>query len=114
VRVDGAYTFATYASEVLLKFGRRFVQESLPDIFHREFCFREAKNICVRLAEEQVQTTFAGLPDLRVQPEDKVEVIVSQQSIAGHFLVDDVIIEFQAGDDPDMDTTISTRRYVVI
>jgi hypothetical protein len=114
VRVDGAYTWAVYASEVLMTFGRRFIQESLPDIFHREFAWREAKNICRRLAEEQVQSTFVGLPDLRVQPEDKIEVFVSLQNVAGHYLVDDVAIDYQGGDDPNMNTTIGTRRSVVI
>lgn len=115
VRVDGAYTFATYASEVLLKFGRRFMQVSLPDIFHREFAFREAKNICTRMAEDQVQSTFEGLPDYRVQPEDKIEIFVDQQDIAGHYLVDDVSHTFQMDqDDPQASSTISTRRSVVI
>jgi hypothetical protein len=115
VRVDGAYTWAIYASEVLLKFGRRFMQASFPDIFHREFCYREARNLCIRAAEDQVQATFTGLPDYRVQPEDKIEIIVEQQNIAGHFLVDDVTHTFQMDqDDPAADSEISTRQFVVI
>ncbi|MCL4301140.1 MAG: hypothetical protein KJ077_35740 [Anaerolineae bacterium] len=115
VRVDGAYTWATYASEVLLKLGRRFMQASFPDIFHREFAYKEARNLCLRAAEEQVQSTFAGLPDYRVQPEDKIEVVVAQQSIAGHFLVDDVSHTFQMDqDDPQADSEVSTRQFVVI
>lgn len=114
VRVDGAYTWALYASEVMLRFGRRFVQMSFPDIFHREFCYREGRNLCTRSAEDQVQNTFTGLPDYRVQPEDKIEVIVDQQNIAGHFLVDDISHTFQMGDEPDADSVISTRSFVVI
>ncbi|MBE7473115.1 MAG: hypothetical protein HS114_28630 [Anaerolineales bacterium] len=115
VRVDGAYTWAVYASEVLLKLGRRFMQASFPDIFHREFCYREARNLCIRAAEDQVQTTFTGLPDYRVQPEDKIEVFVDEQNIAGHYLVDDVTHTFRMDqDDPQADMTVSTRRSVVI
>ncbi|MCQ3978074.1 MAG: hypothetical protein DPW09_32005 [Anaerolineae bacterium] len=113
--MDGAYTWAVYASEVLLKLGRRFMQASFPDIFHREFCYREARNLCIRAAEDQVQTTFTGLPDYRVQPEDKIEVFVDEQNIAGHYLVDDVTHTFRMDqDDPQADMTVSTRRSVVI
>ncbi|MCK6625505.1 MAG: hypothetical protein L6R45_10055 [Anaerolineae bacterium] len=115
VRVDGAYTWAVYASEVLLKLGRRFMQASFPDIFHREFCYREARNIAIRAAEDQVQATFEGLPDYRVQPEDKIEIFVDEQNIAGHYLVDDVSHTFQMDqDDPQAGSTISTRRSVII
>ena len=50
-----------------------------------------------------------------MQPEDKIEVIVAQQNIAGHYLVDDVTIDYQAHEeDPALDSTISTRRFVVL
>lgn len=94
VEVQGAYTRATYVSPLLLSRGRRYIRIDNPDIMTQEACYREAKLICQEAAEQMEQPVFIGLPDLRIEPEDAITVVITQQGKNGTYLVDDVAIMF--------------------
>ncbi len=113
VRVEGAYTWAEYASAVMLARGRHFQMVHNPDIYHYEFAYREAQAIAQEVAERQQEAAFDGLPDLRIEPEDSVGIIVSEQGLAGDFLVDDVKLSYSIeGQRADM--TIGARASVAL
>ncbi len=117
VRVDGAWTHAQYSSPVMLEKGRRYMQASMPDVYHREFCYAAAKRILTEIAERMVQGTFVGSVDLRVESEDEIEITVAQQDTLGNYLVDDVAITFEMAPKPEgckADMVISTRQKVVL
>ena len=113
VRVEGAYTFAEYASAVMLAKGRRFQMVHNPDIYHYEFAYREAQAILTEIAEEQVEMTFEGLPDLRVEPEDQVTIQVDRQVVAGDFIVDDIRLRFEPGG-KTAEMAVGVRSVVVL
>ena len=109
--VEGAYTYAVYASPTLLPQGRRFLQYHNPDLMLPEHCYREAKMIIKELAEQQHQATFVGLPDIRVEPEDLAPIVVAEQNIDDDFLVDDVEFSFDLPKRQD-NMQASTRKKV--
>lgn len=115
VTVEGANDAkATFTSPVLLALGRRAKTIANPEIYHREHCYVEAQAICAELYEGQVQESFSGIPDIRLDPEDEAEITQSRQNIAGNFLVDDVSINFKMGESPDSKMSVSTRQSVVL
>lgn len=115
VKVEGADgAHAAYTSTVLLARGRRFHVVSNPEITHREHAYREAMAIATETAEQMGQATFEGLVDVRLEPEDAPEIVVTRQNIAGDFLVDDITIDYKGGDNPDCGMTVSTRQSVVL
>jgi hypothetical protein len=97
VRVEGAYTFAEYQSAVMLAKGRRYQYIHNPDIYHYEFAYQEARAILTELAERNLEMSLAGLPDLRIEPEDQIGITVTEQSVLGDFIVDDVSLSFEPG-----------------
>jgi len=92
VTVEGAYTMATYISEAMAARGEHFLSVHLPDIMHREFCYKEAQAIVRKAAEEMYQIELSGLPDLRIDPEDKIAVHIARQNIDDDFYINDVSI----------------------
>jgi hypothetical protein len=113
VEVQGAYTRATYVNTALLSRGRRYIRVDNPDIMTTERCYKEAKLICQEEAERMEEVSFIGLPDLRVEPEDAVTLVVSQQDINGVYLVDDVTIQFDI-DKRQSGEQFSTRQQVIL
>ncbi len=114
VRVQGANTHAIFQSSVLARQGQRFQVVSNPEIEYSEFAYKEAQAIVSETAERQAQATFSGLPDLRVQPEDEVSIIISRFGIAGNFIVDDLKIGFDWEEEPNSEMVISTRQTVAL
>ena len=94
IEVVGAYVRATFSSTILLPRGRHFFQINNPDLMTVEDCYIEAKLICTEMAERMVQIGVTGPPDLRLEPEDVCEIIISQQSVTGDWLANDVTITF--------------------
>lgn len=113
VEVQGAYTRATYASPLLLPRGRRYTRIDNPDLMTQEHCYREAKLICQETAEQMEQTTFTGLPDLRLEPEDAAPIIVAQQDLNGTYLVDDIAILFDLAERKSL-MQVSARQQVIL
>lgn len=109
--VEGAYTWAEYASPVLLPRGRRFVQIHNPDLMLAEHCYREAQATVREAAEQMEQATFSGPPDLRAEPEDESQVVVDQQNLNDTYLLDSVELSFDLPK-RQSETTISTRKKV--
>jgi len=114
VRVQGTDAYAVARSAVLAEQGERFKIVSNSAIVSREAAYREALAIITETAEQQQQATFEGAPDLRIEPEDVTTITVSRQSVAGDFIVDDVTIELEAGDNPKAAMKISTRQTVAL
>lgn len=114
VKVKGTDTEALFTSQTLLARGRRYYPVINPEIQYREFAYREAQAIATEAAERQAEATFRGLPDLRVEAEDEIGIVVSRQGISGDYLVDDVSLSFTFGDEPDSVMTVSTRQKVTL
>lgn len=114
VQVQGDGTFATYPALSLLTQGRRWHIETNKDITQQEFAYREAKAIATETAERQTEATFTGQPDLRVEPEDQVGIVVARQGIDDDFYIDDVTLRIEMGDQPDAAMTVSTRQKVIL
>lgn len=114
VRVQGSDAYAVYQSATLAARGQRFQVIKNTDITLREFAYKEAVQIVTETAERQLQATFEGAPDLRVEPEDQIEVTVSRQNVAGDFIVDDIEIGFKLGEEPDSKMRVSTRQTVAL
>lgn len=111
--VEGAYTYAVYASPVLLPRGRRFLQYHNPDLMLPEHCYREAKAIVKASAENMEQANFAGLPDIRLEPEDQDRIVVTQQAIDGDWLVNSVEFTFDMAERKSF-MKVSTRKVFEI
>lgn len=94
IEVIGAYVRASFVSTILLPRGRHYLQVNNPDIMTIEDCYNEAELICQEVAEKMVQVNFNGIPDLRLEPEDLSQIIISQQQVNGNYLIDDVTIVF--------------------
>ena len=89
---------ATYAHPDLLKLRAALrISTQVPDIIEVEHCWLEARAILKEIYEQQRTTDLVGLMDFRIEPEDKVHVIVAFQLINQDFLIDDVIIHFAKG-----------------
>jgi hypothetical protein len=111
--VEGAYVHAVYASELLLKRGRRYLQYHNPDLMLAEHCYREAKAIVRQYAELMEQATFVGLPDVRLEAEDEIGIIVAQQGVSGDYLVDSTSFTFDLAERKSY-MQASTRKVVEI
>jgi hypothetical protein len=114
VRVQGSKAYAIFQSKTLARRGQRFQVVDNSEIVLREFAYKEAQAILTETAEQQQQATFTGLPDLRLDPEDQVEVTVTYQSVAGDFLVEDIQFGVKMGDNPDSSMTLVTRQAVAL
>jgi len=115
VEVEGADgARATYTSRVLLAKGRRFHSESNPEIYHREHCYTEAQAICAETAENMAISSFSGPPDIRVEPEDSIEIVVSRHNIAGDHMVNDIVLDYKGGDTPGCSMSITARQSVAL
>jgi hypothetical protein len=116
VTVQGACAEATYAHSDLLKLGRHYVSTGVPDIIEVEHCWLEARAILKEIYEQQRTTDLVGLLDFRIEPEDKIHVIVAFQLIDEDFIVDDVIIHFAKGNPQGQGVTLNfglgTRRFI--
>jgi hypothetical protein len=109
-RVQGARGWAEYKSPQLLARGRRFAEAQMPDIMSHEAMYREARAI-VRASEElSIQSNFAGHPDLTLEPEDQLQIVVSTQGINGDFVVDDITLTW---DNAELLQEVGTRQVFV-
>ncbi len=61
-----------------------------------------------------VISRLSGLPDLRVEPEDEIDITLSRQNVAGTFIVDDVALAVEFGEQPRSSMQISTRQQVAL
>lgn len=109
-RVEGAYTYATAGFPALLQKGERFTVLQMPDIFYVEDCYKEARAYLQESAEQILTAVFTGLPDLRIQPEDQIRVIIEGQSLNKMFLIDEVTITFKMGENPTYEMDMSVRQ----
>lgn len=114
VRVQGSNAYAIFQSEVLAARGQRYEVVSNAEIQHREFAYREAQKIITEIAEQQLQLTLSGLPDPRLNPEAEAIATISEQSLAGGFVIVDVTINFNFGEEPKADMTVNARQQVAI
>lgn len=98
VRVQGSEGYAEYQSDVLAERGPRYKLIKNPEIQYREFAWREARAIIQEILENQIVLTAEGLPDLRVDPEQKVDLAIIQLGETGEYLVSDITISYKNGD----------------
>jgi hypothetical protein len=95
VAVQGAETRATYQSPKLLVRGRHFQEFNFPDLMTSEDCYEEAKAICRRMAEDIIKLQLLALSDARLEPEDRVNVVISEEGTNGTFLIDGLKYDFE-------------------
>ena len=100
-----------YQSAALAKRGPRFKLIKNPEIKYREFAWREARAIIQEILENQIILTVEGLPDLRVDPEQKVDLAVIQLGETGEYIVNDITISYKNG---DAKMRITVRQTAVI
>ncbi len=109
-RVQGALGYAEYKSPTLLARGRRFTEVHMPDIFSREQMYIEARAIVENSGQLMRQSNFSGYPNLALEPEDQLGVIVTLQSINGDYIIDDISLVWS---NMELLQTIGTRQLYV-
>jgi hypothetical protein len=114
VRVQGTGAYAVAQSPALARYGQHFQIVDNSAIVSREAAYREALAIITETAETQGQASFQGAPDLRIEPEDVVTVAITRQGVSGDFIIDDVTIELEMGDNPRSSMKVSTRQTVAL
>jgi hypothetical protein len=107
VRVQGGLGFAEYKSTNLNRGIRHFQELNLPDVMDRGVMYTEAQAILIESNELGIQSNFTGLPHFALEPEDKLTITVTAQSISGDFIVDDVTLSWG---DNQLWQTIGTRQ----
>jgi hypothetical protein len=113
VEVLGASQRATYANSNLMARGRRYTQVNNPNLMTVEACYREARLILQEIAEQMVQATFTSPPDVRLEPEDQTNIIITQQEVNGTYMVDDIVISFDL-DKHQAEMQTSTRQQYIL
>jgi hypothetical protein len=109
--VSGAAGWAEYKSTSGILKGRYYAEVDMPDIFDSYAMWKEAKAIVRESGEMLQQDTFLGYPNLAIEPEDILPIVVTTQGIDGDFIVDDLALSYaqQSG----FLQTVSTRQTFV-
>ena len=94
-RVMGGLGWAEYKSTNLNRGIRHFVEVSLDNVEDRSVAYTEARALVFESNELMVQENFSGHPDLKLEPEDKLTITVTSQSVTGDFLIDDIGLFWQ-------------------
>ncbi len=111
VKVEGAYTSATYVSPELALRGRRFDLINQPDLMFREHCLREAMAEVRSIAERMDLNTFIAPIDLRLEPEDEIGLtIAAQNKTDSRHYIESLSYNFKLGSEPQSLMQGATRR----
>ena len=94
-RVMGGLGWAEYKSTHLNRGIRHFVEVSLDNVEDRSVAYIEAKALVLESNELMIQENFSGHANLKLEPEDKLTITVTAQSITGDFLIDDIGLYWQ-------------------
>jgi hypothetical protein len=94
-RVMGGLGWAEYKSTNLNRGIRHFVEVSMDNVEDRSVAYIEAKALVLESNELMIQENFSGHPNLKLEPEDRLTISVTGQSITGDFLIDDIGLYWQ-------------------
>jgi hypothetical protein len=94
-RVMGGLGWAEYKSTNLNRGVRHFVEANLDTVMDRSVAYIEAKALVVESIELEEQANFSGHPNLKLEPEDKLNIQVTAQSINADYVIDDITTSWQ-------------------
>jgi len=114
-RVHGAEGWAEYWRESELDDGYTAYEDiHCPDIFIRSAMYDEARHHVRKALELSEQCNFDVRPDLRQEPEDVCTIVAAQQSINDQYVIDDITLTIEIGEQVAVEGQMGTRRYTVL